>query len=312
MLGDGATSTLQDPQHTYGAGGSYTVTLTVTDNEGAESSPATQTVTVAPPAPVGQVFVGSGDIAVCSTLGDEATAALLDSIPGTVWTAGDNAYPDGRVQDFANCYEPSWGRHKARTRPSPGNHEYNTSGATPYYAYFGANAGPAGLGYYSYDLGDWHIISLNSNISRSAGSPQEQWLRADLASTTAKCVLAYWHHPRFSSGSHGSSTAQQALFQALYDYDADVVLVGHDHNYQRFAPQTPTGEADPVRGIRQFVVGTGGRDLYTFTTPIANTEAYNSDTWGVLKLTLYAETYAWEFVPVAGSTYTDMGSGACH
>jgi hypothetical protein len=269
-------------------------------------------VTVAPPAPVGQVFVGSGDIAVCSTLGDEATAALLDSIPGTVWTAGDNAYPDGRVQDFANCYEPSWGRHKARTRPSPGNHEYNTSGATPYYAYFGANAGPAGLGYYSYDLGDWHIISLNSNISRSAGSPQEQWLRADLASTTAKCVLAYWHHPRFSSGSHGSSTAQQALFQALYDYDADVVLVGHDHNYQRFAPQTPTGEADPVRGIRQFVVGTGGRDLYTFTTPIANTEAYNSDTWGVLKLTLYAETYAWEFVPVAGSTYTDMGSGACH
>ena len=257
------------------------------------------------------MFVGAGDIATSGS-GDEETAQLLDNIPGTVFTLGDNAYTSGTLTEYMNYYEPTWGRHKARTRPSPGNHEYNTSGAAGYYDYFGAIAGPDRRGYYSYDLGDWHIISLNSNISMSAGSPQEQWLRADLAATTAKCVLAYWHHPRFSSGSHGSSTAPQPLWEALYDYNADLVLVGHDHNYQRFAPQTPTGVADPARGIREFVVGSGGRGFYTFSTTIANTEAYNYDTFGVLKLTLYAESYTWEFIPVAGQTFTDAGSGTCH
>jgi len=256
--------------------------------------------------------VGAGDIAGCSSAGDEATAALLDTLPGTVFTAGDNAYEDGTATNFASCYGPSWGRHKARTRPSPGNHEYHTSGASGYYNYFGAAAGDSGKGYYSYDLGDWHIISLNSNISMIAGSPQEQWLRADLAANTKTCTLAYWHHPRFSSGSHGSSNAPRPLWQALYDFDADVIISGHDHNYQRFAPQTPAGVADPTRGIRQFVVGTGGISHYNFSTPIANTEAYNIDTWGVLKLTLYAQSYTWEFVPVAGMTYTDSGSGDCH
>ena len=258
------------------------------------------------------MLVGAGDIAGCSSAGDEATAALLDTLPGTVFTAGDNAYPDGTATNFASCYGPSWGRHKARTRPSPGNHEYHTSGASGYYNYFGAAAGDSGKGYYSYDLGDWHIISLNSNISMIAGSPQEQWLRADLAANTKTCTLAYWHHPRFSSGSHGSSNAPRPLWQALYDFDADVIISGHDHNYQRFAPQTPAGVADPARGLRQFVVGTGGISHYNFATPIANTEAYNTDTWGVLKLTLYADSYTWEFVPVAGMTYTDSGSGACH
>jgi acid phosphatase type 7 len=258
------------------------------------------------------VLVGAGDIAECSSAGDQATAALLDSLPGTVFAAGDNAYPDGTVTNYTDCYAPSWGRHKARTRPSPGNHEYHTSGASGYYNYFGAAAGDSGKGFYSYDLGDWHIISLNSNVSMSAGSPQEQWLRADLAANTKTCTLAYWHHPRFSSGSHGSSTEPQPLWQALYDFNADVIIAGHDHNYQRFAPQTPTGVADPARGIREFVVGTGGASHYNFATPIANTEAYNLDTWGVLKLTLHAASYAWEFVPVAGKTYTDSGSGACH
>ena len=257
------------------------------------------------------MFVGAGDIATSGS-GDEETAQLLDNIPGTVFTLGDNAYTNGTLTEYTNYYEPTWGRHKARTRPSPGNHEYNTSGAAGYYDYFGDIAGPDRRGYYSYDLGDWHIISLNSNISMSAGSTQEQWLRADLAATTAKCVLAYWHHPRFSSGSHGSSSAPQPLWQALYDYNADVVLVGHDHNYQRFAPQTPTGAADPARGIREFVVGSGGRGYYTFATPIANTEAHNYDTFGILKLTLYADSYTWEFIPVAGKTFTDVGSGSCH
>jgi uncharacterized protein YjdB len=288
--------------------GSATITAT---SEG-QSGTSAITVTVPPPPGSGEVLVGAGDIAGCSSSGDEATAALLDGIAGTVFTAGDNVYDSGTASEFANCYDPTWGRHKARTRPSPGNHDYNTSGATGYYNYFGASAGPSGRGYYSYDLGDWHLVSLNSNISMSAGSTQEQWLRADLAANPKRCVLAYWHHPRFSSGSHGSSTSPQPLWQALYDFDADVVIVGHDHNYQRFAPQTPTGVADAARGIRQFVAGMGGRSHYNFGTPIANTEAYNTDTDGVLKLTLFADSYTWEFIPVAGKTYTDSGTGSCH
>ena len=264
-----------------------------------------------PPPGAGVVLVGAGDIANGGS-GAEETARLLDGIPGTVFNAGDNAYPDGSATDYATNYEPTWGRHKARTRPSPGNHEYHSTDAAPYYAYFGANAGPAGRGYYSYDLGDWHIISLNSNIDMNAGSAQEQWLRADLAANAKDCILAYWHHPRFSSGTHGSSTAPQPLWQALYEAGAEIVVVGHDHNYQRFAPQTASGQADPDRGIREFVAGTGGAGLYRFSTPIANTEAYSIDTHGVLKLTLGPGRYWWEFVPVAGRTYTDAGSGVCH
>jgi uncharacterized protein YjdB len=290
------------------AAGAATITAT---SEGQSGSSAL-TVIAAPPPGTGVVFVGAGDISDCGNNNDEATAKLLDNIQGTVFTLGDNVYSSGTTLQFTQCYDPTWGRHKARTRPAPGNHDYNTSGATGYYGYFGSLAGPSGQGYYSYDLGEWHIISLNSNISMSAGSAQEQWLRADLAASTKTCTLAYWHHPRFSSGTHGSSTSPRPLWQALYDYNADLVLVGHDHNYQRFAPQTPAGVADPVRGIRQFVAGTGGASHYVFTTPIANTEAYNTDTFGVLKLTLNAGSYTWEFVPVAGKTYRDSGSGSCH
>jgi len=291
--------------------GQTTGAATITATSEGRSGTAAITVTAPPPLRTTQVLVGAGDIADGGA-GAEATAKLLDGIPGTVFAAGDNAYPDGSANDYAQHYDPTWGRHKARTRPCPGNHEYHQSGAAPYFAYFGDNAGPAGRGYYSFDLGDWHVISLNSNIDMRAGSPQEQWLRADLAASTKECTIAFWHHPRFSSGTHGSSTAPQPLWQALYDAGAEIVVVGHDHNYQRFAPQTPAGVADPARGIREFVAGTGGAGLYQFATPIANTEAYNTDTHGVLKLTLGPGTYSWQFIPEAGKTFTDSGQGVCH
>ncbi len=274
------------------------------------SSIPTSTMT---PLPDGDpILVGAGDIADCKSNGDEATANLLDGIPGTVFTTGDNAYPDGTAGEFSDCYDASWGRHKDRTYPSPGNHDYHTDDAAGYFAYFGARAGEPGKGYYSYDLGTWHIIVLNSNIPVKAGSPQEQWLRADLTTHPVACTLAYWHHPRFSSSSaHGSSASMQPLWQALYDYGADVILAGHDHTYERFALQDPSGVADPARGIRQFVIGTGGNGHYDFANPIANSEVQNSDTYGVLKLTLHPNSYSWEFVPEEGKTFTDSGESPC-
>ncbi|HET7790216.1 MAG TPA: metallophosphoesterase [Gemmatimonadales bacterium] len=265
-----------------------------------------------PPPPGANVLVGAGDIANCTSTGAEATADLLDTIPGVVFTAGDNAYQSGSASDYAQCYEPTWGRHKTRTRPSPGNHDFVTDSAAPYYSYFGANAGDSGVGYYSYDVGAWHVISLNSSISVAPGSPQEAWLRRDLGAHRARCTLAYWHFPRFSAGLHGSLAAMQPLWQALYDSGADVVLAGHDHNYQRFAPQTPAGALDSARGIREFVVGTGGASHYTFPNTAANLEVKDSTTFGVLKLTLDSARYAWVFVPVAGATFSDSGTASCH
>jgi hypothetical protein len=278
-----------------------------------EGKSGTATITVTPPPPGSTaILVGAGDIADCDLDGKEQTAKLLDNIPGTVYTTGDNAYEDGTATEFANCYDPSWGRHKARTRPSPGNHDYHTSGASGYFNYFGENAGPAGRGYYSYNLGEWHIISLNSNVSMSSTSAQMTWLKADLAANPAKCTLAYWHHPRFSSGEHGNDPSTQPLYQALYDAGAEVILTGHDHHYERFAPQTATGMADLTRGIRQFVIGTGGRTFYSVGTPEPNSEVRKTGTWGVLQLTLRSDAYDWKFVPVAGQTFTDEGSGTCH
>jgi PKD repeat protein len=312
-FGDGASSTLQNPSHTFAAPGSYDVTLTVTDNDGLTDD-ATKTVSVTSPQQEPEaVLVGAGDIARCSSSDDEDTAALLDGIPGTVFTTGDNAYPDGTASDFADCYDPSWGRHKSRTRPSPGNHDYHTSDASAYFDSFGALAGESRTGYYSYDLGSWHVISLNSEIDMSAGSPQEQWLRADLAASSSLCTIAYWHEPRFGSGDrHGSSSAPRPLWDALYEYGVEIVLNGHEHVYERFAPQAPDGTADPAHGIRQFIVGTGGAGLYGFDTPLPNSEARDDTSHGVLKLSLYADRYGWEFVPVAGDSYTDSGSGTCH
>jgi hypothetical protein len=264
------------------------------------------------------VLVGAGDIAGCNTTGDEATANLLDGIPGTVFTTGDNAYEDGTSAEFANCYDPTWGHHKARTYPSVGNHEYYTAGASGYFGYFGAAAGDPDKGYYSYDLGSWHVVVLNSNCAAvggcGAGSPQERWLREDLkAHRAASCTAAYFHHPRFSSGNHGNQPAVGPFWEALHDTGADVVLSGHAHSYERFAAQDPNGQADPAQGIRQFVVGTGGKSLNSFGTVQPNSEARIADTFGVLKLTLHIDGYDWEFVPVSGGTpSSDSGSGQCH
>lgn len=261
-------------------------------------------------------LVAAGDIASCSSSGDEATANLVGKIKGTIATLGDNVYPSGTAAQFASCYSPSWGRYKRRTKPAPGNHDYVTPGAAGYFGYFGSAAGDPSKGYYSYDLGAWHVIAINSNCadigSCQAGSAQERWLRADLASHRSRCALAYWHHPRFSSGPHGSDARTQAIWQALYDYRADVVLSGHDHDYQRFAPQTPIGEADTRRGIREFVVGTGGVSHSVPGTPVANSQVRNGDTYGVLKLTLKATSYHWQFVPEAGKSFSDSGSASCH
>jgi hypothetical protein len=264
------------------------------------------------------VLVGAGDIANCGTNGDEATAALLEAIPGAVFTLGDNVYDNGTATEFMSCYGPSWGRApiKSRTRPVPGNHDYNTAGATGYYDYFGAAAGDPTKGYYAYDLGTWRIYVLNSNCGSiggcGAGSAQEQWLRADLAANPRTCAIGMWHHPRFSSGEHGNSTATEALYQALYDANAELVLVGHDHDYERFGPQTASGASDDARGLVQIVVGTGGTSLRRFSTIRANSLVRNADTWGVIRLSLAAGSWSFEFVPVAGRTFTDTGAGSCH
>ncbi len=263
------------------------------------------------------VLVGAGDIGSCGDLaGAEGTADLLDGIPGTIFTAGDNAYPDGKPEQFANCYGPTWGQYKARTRPAPGNHEYHAQGASPYFNYFGAAAGEPDKGYYSYDLGTWHTVAINSNCGEiggcNSGSPEELWLRNDLASHPAPCTLAYWHQPLFSSGQHGNDYEMKPIWRALYEAGADVIVSGHDHDYERFAPQDPNGVRDPARGIREFVVGTGGKSLRSFRIPVANSEARSNDVFGVLKLTLRPKSYDWEFVPVAGKTFRDSGSGVCH
>ena len=280
-----------------------------------KSDSALVVVTDAPPSSA--ILIAAGDIAQCSSSNDEATAALLDRLPGTVAALGDNAYPDGSLTDYTDCYDPSWGRHKGRTRPSLGNHEYQTPGAAGYWEYWGqAVGGDTGKGYYSYDLGSWHVVVLNSNcamVNCAAGSEQEQWLRADLAARADLCTLAYWHHPRFSSGTaHGDNPSVQPLWQALYDAGADVVLNGHEHLYERFAPQTPAGSADPARGIRQFTVGTGGRSLHPAGPARPNSEVLSNTTHGVLQLTLWAGSYGWTFVPVAGQSFTDGGTADCH
>jgi hypothetical protein len=267
--------------------------------------------------PAAQTLVAAGDIADCRATGDEQTAALVDRIPGTVAALGDLAYEDGTPAEFAQCYEPTWGRFKARTRPTTGNHEYQTPGAAGYFAYWGTTAGAPGQGWYSYDLGAWHVVALNSNCAFvggcHVGSPQETWLRADLAANSAKrCTLAYWHHPRFSSGSVGGSGSVGPLFQALYDANADLLLVAHAHNYQRWVPLNPSGARDDQRGVRQFVVGTGGRFQHPVRPQLPNQEVVNDDTFGVLRVTLRGSSYAWQFVPVAGRTFTDSGSQACH
>lgn len=261
------------------------------------------------------VIVAAGDIADCSTTADTATAKLLDGIAGTVVTLGDNAYESGSASEFRDCYAPTWGRHLSRTRPSPGNHDYETDDATGYFGYFGSRAGDPTKGYYSYDLGTWHIVVLNSNCAEVGGcgasSAQAAWLRADLAKKPGSNVLAYWHHPRFSSGSHGDDTNVSSFWEILYAAGADVILNGHEHDYERFAPQDPGGRANATHGIRQFIVGTGGTDLRARASNAPNSQVFSS-THGVLRLTLRANAYDWAFVPIAGKSFTDAGTSTTH
>src|SRR5688500_2279460 len=257
-------------------------------------------------------LIAIADVAACDSQGDESTAALVETMAGTIIMAGDIAYEMGTADEFTRCYDSSWGRLKSRTRPAPGNHEYATAGAAPYFSYFGASAGPAGRGYYSFDVGAWHIVSLDSNIDVTAGSEQERWLRADLAANTAKCTLAYWHHPLFSSGAHGGDVRMRALWTALYDANADVVIVGHDHHYERFAPQNALGAADATRGMRQFVVGTGGRSLYPAPFAVPNSDRRLFSDFGFLLMSLGAADYTWKFVPVTAGGASDSGTGTCH
>jgi acid phosphatase type 7 len=267
-------------------------------------------------------LVGAGDIAWCGNLlGAKATARLIEKIPGTVFAAGDLAYDKGTYEEFENCYQPTWGKFRQRTKPSPGNHEYNGSDASGYFRYWGAQAGEPSKGYYSFELGAWHIIALNTNCQVKAlggcgeGSPEEVWLREDLAAHTNSCILAFGHHALFSSGIsavHSRHTELRPLWRDMYAAHADLILAGHEHSYERFAPQDPDGQADLEQGIRQITVGTGGRSHTFLGFPQPNSEVRNADTFGVLKLTLSPGKYKWEFVPEAGGKFRDSGDGACH
>ena len=269
-----------------------------------------------PQAPGPVVFVGAGDIAIPSGH-DDATARLIDTIPGDVFTLGDDAYPNGSAENF-KVFDRTWGRFAGFIHPAPGNHEYMTSGASGYFGYFGQAAGPPGLGYYSFDLGAWHLISLNSNyefgVGVDAGSPQAAWLQGDLtAHRNTKCTLAYWHHPLFSSGQNGSYPGMKPIFDILYNAGAEIVLNGHDHLYERYGPQSGDGRPDPARGIREFIVGTGGVNAdYRFITTKPNSEKGLTGLNGVLKLTLFPDSYQWEFVTAPSGSVADSGNGSCH
>jgi PKD repeat protein len=310
----GTTTTSSTPitaSHVYTAPGLDSVRVTVTNAFGLSGS---DSLAVQASSPGAAILVGAGDIADSTTNGDSLTANLLDGITGTVFTLGDNAYPMGTSSDYTKWYAPTWGRHLSRTRPVPGNHEYNAGAAPGYYGYFGAAAGDPTKGYYSYNLGDWHIIALNGELDVSPTSAQVQWLRNDLALYSKFCTLAYWHEPRFVSGINTTSNPKyQTLWDTLYAYGADVVINGHKHSYERFAPQSPAAVLDTLYGIREFVVGTGGTGIDGGNpAPVANSQVRNTVTWGVLKMTLNSGSYTWQFIPVAGQTFADAGSGLCH
>jgi hypothetical protein len=238
---------------------------------------------------------------------------LVARHPAALLALGDTQYADGSLDAYRSEYAPTYGRLFDVTFPVPGNHEYGTRHAAGYYAYFGTRAGSPSKGYYSFDVGGWHVVALNSNcddVSCAAGSAQERWLRSDLEQHPAACTLAYWHYPRWSHGEHGDNREVGPLFQALSDARVELLLTGHDHDYERFAPRTPSGKADPD-GVREFVVGTGGRNIRAGSGG-AGTEVMETDSFGALFLTLSPTGYRWEFGAVNGSTFTDTGSGTCH
>jgi PKD repeat protein len=327
VWGDGSTNTgnAASPaapitaSHTYASVGSYTVVLRVREAgpSGVQDTVANALTVTAPPT-AAQVVLLAGDIADCSRNTDEQTAAILartEYKDATIFTVGDNAYPDATLTTLRDCYGPTWGKFLDRTWPVVGNHEYTSStpNAEGYHAYFGAKAGEVGKAYYTVTLGDWQIFVLNSEISLKANTPQEIWLRSELAKSKKPCTLAIWHKPRFYSGSVATeATSQKALWTALYNAGAELIIGGHHHNYERFAPQNADGVADAAKGIRQFVVGTGGKDFASFGTPAPNSELRDKTAFGVLKLTLTSTGYTWQFLPAGTSTFTDSGAGTCH
>jgi len=278
----------------------------------------------APVSDDGVTVYAVGDIARCAypdpqysaAAGTAATVAagLAADPQAVVLTLGDNTYPVGAMKEFTDCYEPTWGRFKERTWPSPGNHEYYTRGALPYFRYFGARAGH---GHYSIEIGAWHVISLDSNLAPGPQAAQMAWLRHDLASHPARCMLAFWHHPLYSSGGHGSAPQMHEAWDLLYRAGAELVLSGHDHDYERFAPQDADGQLDRERGIRQFVVGTGGAYPTPFLLTVAHSEVRDASRTGVLRLRLREAGYDWEFLESSRVTTLDVpppdhGSGVCH
>lgn len=301
--------------HAYTDDGSFRIGVTVRNQRGDTGSTSTTLTTTDP------IILAAGDIGDCTRTSDDATGQTLDGLPGIVMPLGDNAYLNGTIDEYNNCYAPNWGRQKARTKPVAGNHDYNTPGAPGYFGYFGAAAGDPAKGYYSFTAGDWFVLVINTGtdkpVNYEAGSAQEQWIRSELAAHNQQCTLAVWHHPRFSTtlGRDPIRPEVTAIWNALYQYGVDLVLNGHDHSYQRFAPQKPDGTLDNAFGIRQIVVGTGGGEgLYEFAPipPGSNLEVRNNDTWGVLKVTLKATGYNWQFIRSAGGSFTDSGSGTCH
>jgi hypothetical protein len=304
----GATADSSSPTASD-VGATMRVAVTASNAAGSDTASSSPTAAVAESRSGDPVITAAGDIAGDANDGT-GTADLIKGInPTGALTLGDNAYEDGSLQQYTDYYDPSWGAFKDKTYPTPGNHDYHTPGGTDYFTYFGARAQAA---YYSYNLGSWHLVALNGEIDHSAGSAQEVWLKGDLAANAGKCTLAYWHEPRFTSGDvHGNDSSFAAFWDDLYGARADVVLNGHNHNYERFAAQNPQGQADPS-GPREFVAGTGGVSHYGFGTPQPNSEVRNDDTFGVLELTLHPDSYDFRFVPVAGQTFTDAGSGDCH
>ncbi len=261
-------------------------------------------------------LIAVGDIGDCNSEYDEKVAQLVGQLPGTIALLGDIGYPDGSWDDFMNCFDPAWGKLKSRIRPAVGNHEYHTENASAYFKYFGKRAGEEGKGFYSYDIGKWHIIALNSQLCVEdpdcEHSEQITWLKEDLDKHRNFCTLAYRHHPRFSSGPSSNDQAVLPFWEVLYNAGSDISLAGHDHMYERFPPLNPIGQIDNEYGIRSFVVGTGGTMLHNLGRPARNSEIKENNSYGVLVLTLYDKSYSWEFKPINGQTFTDKGEGVCH
>lgn len=289
----------------------------VTDALAAEDTP-TVAVPPTPTADPGTPFLIVGDVADCEENDHQAVAALLAGLPGTIAIAGDVSQEKGTAEQYRDCVDPALGPLKARIRPVPGNHDYLTPGAKPYFDYFGAAAAERGKGWYSYEVGAWHVIAMNSNCAElrgcGPGSEQYRWLEADLAAHAPRCTLAYWHHPVLTSGLHGpDSGGMAAIWRLLYGAGVDLVIAGHDHHYERLKPADATGKPDEAFGIRSFIVGTGGGVLYPFflPSPLAS-EMKNGTSNGVLSLALRADSYGWEFLPVGRGTLRDSGAGSCH